>query len=163
TQTGGSVLRPASFCGVTGFKPTHGLIPTDGVMEYSKSLDTVGFFTHTAADMLAFWEATGRPIGRAENLPLGAVEPLPPVDAEMAGAFAAAVARLKAAEHVVRPLDIGPMLTRLRDAGVTISTYEGARAHEARFSQFGDRLDEVAAMVRDGLKIPDSEYSKATR
>src|SRR5262245_34632282 len=163
TQTGGSVLRPASFCGVTGFKPTHGLIPTDGVMEYAKSLDTLGFFTHTAADMIAFWDAFGRPIGRAEDVALGAVDPLPPVDPEMASAFSAAVARLKTAGHAVRSLDIAPMLTRLRDAGVTISTYEGARAHEARFKQYGDRLDEVATMVRDGLKIADADYSKATR
>lgn len=49
TQTGGSVLRPASFCGVTGFKPTYGLLSTEGVMKYSKSLDTIGFFTHTAS------------------------------------------------------------------------------------------------------------------
>ena len=163
TQTGGSVLRPASFCGVTGFKPTHGLIPTDGVMEYAKSLDTLGFFTHTAADMIAFWDAFGQPIGRADDVVLGAVDPLPPVDPEMAGAFSAAVARLRTAGHAVRSLDIAPMLIRLRDAGQTISAYEGARAHEARFKQYGDRLDEVASMVRDGLKISDADYSKATR
>src|SRR5262249_10245698 len=127
TQTGGSVLRPASFCGGTGFKPTHGLIPTDGVMEYAKSLDTPGFFTHPAADMMAFWEAFGRPIGRAEDVALGAVDPLPAVDPEMASAFSAAVAQLRSAGHIVRSLDIAPMLTRLRDAGLTISTYEGAR------------------------------------
>jgi Asp-tRNA(Asn)/Glu-tRNA(Gln) amidotransferase A subunit family amidase len=163
TQTGGSVLRPASFCGIAGFKPTHGLISTDGVMEYSKSLDTLGFFTHTAADMRAFWEACGRPVGRAEEVALGAVDPPPAVDPEMASAFAVAVARLRSAGHPVRALDIAPMLTRLRDAGVTISTYEGARAHEARFKLYGDRLDEVATMVRDGLKIADADYSKATR
>jgi Asp-tRNA(Asn)/Glu-tRNA(Gln) amidotransferase A subunit family amidase len=163
TQTGGSVLRPASFCGIAGFKPTYGLLPTDGVLQYSKSLDTLGFFTHTAADMIAFWEACGRPIGRGEDVLLGAVDPPPPVDPEMSSAFAAALARLKAAGHRVRPLDVAPMLTRLRDAGLTISTYEGARAHENRFKQYGDRLDDVATLVRDGLKIPDADYSKATR
>src|SRR5688572_32789119 len=59
TQTGGSVLRPASFCGVTGFKPTFGWTSTEGVLPFAKSLDTLGFFTHTAADMLALWEALG--------------------------------------------------------------------------------------------------------
>ena len=44
TQTGGSVLRPASFCGVVGFKPSHGLIPTRGVLAQSPTLDTVGTF-----------------------------------------------------------------------------------------------------------------------
>src|SRR6267143_4523646 len=59
TQTGGSVLRPASYCGVTGFKASYGLLPMDGVFPFAKSLDTLGFFTHTAADMAAFWEAMG--------------------------------------------------------------------------------------------------------
>ena len=42
TQTGGSIIRPASFCGVTGFKPTFGAIPRTGVLMQSPSLDTVG-------------------------------------------------------------------------------------------------------------------------
>src|SRR5690242_20936851 len=63
TQTLGSVLRPASYCGVTGFKPTHGLFPMDGVLPMAPSLDTLGFFTHTATDMLGLWEALGRPMG----------------------------------------------------------------------------------------------------
>lgn len=44
TQTGGSVLRPASFCGTVGFKPSFGAIPTRGVLRQSPSLDTVGVF-----------------------------------------------------------------------------------------------------------------------
>ncbi len=44
TQTGGSVIRPASFCGVTGFKPTFGAIPRRGILTQSPSLDTVGVF-----------------------------------------------------------------------------------------------------------------------
>ncbi|MFP7569464.1 amidase [Marivita sp. S2033] len=47
TQTGGSVIRPASFCGVTGFKPTFGAISTQGVLPQSPSLDTVGVFART--------------------------------------------------------------------------------------------------------------------
>ena len=63
TQTRGSILRPASYCGVTGFKPSYSLVSLDGVLPYAKSLDTVGFFTHTPADMLALWEAMGHPSG----------------------------------------------------------------------------------------------------
>src|SRR5271163_1503694 len=66
-QTRGSVLRPASFCGVTGFKASYGLLSMDGVFPLAKSLDTLGFFTHTPADMLLLWESMGHPIGRAEN------------------------------------------------------------------------------------------------
>ena len=44
TQTGGSVIRPASFCGVTGYKPTFGAIPRGGVLNQSQTLDTMGVF-----------------------------------------------------------------------------------------------------------------------
>lgn len=50
TQTGGSVIRPASYCGVVGFKPTFGLIPRTGVLRTSGRLDTVGVFGRTIED-----------------------------------------------------------------------------------------------------------------
>lgn len=50
TQTGGSVIRPAAFCGVVGFKPTFGLIPRTGVLRTSRRLDTVGTFGRTVED-----------------------------------------------------------------------------------------------------------------
>jgi len=49
TQTGGSVIRPASFCGVVGYKPTFGAIPRTGVLSQSPSLDTLGVFAQTIA------------------------------------------------------------------------------------------------------------------
>lgn len=50
TQTGGSVLRPASFCGVVGYKPSFGWVSRHGVKPLSESLDTVGSFGRTVAD-----------------------------------------------------------------------------------------------------------------
>lgn len=50
TQTVGSVLRPAAYCGVVGFKPTYQAIPTTGVATLSHSLDTIGWFTSTVTD-----------------------------------------------------------------------------------------------------------------
>jgi len=49
TQTGGSVIRPASFCGVTGYKPTFGAIPRRGILTQSPTLDTVGVFASDPA------------------------------------------------------------------------------------------------------------------
>jgi len=51
SQTNGSVIRPASFCGVFGFKPTHGLIPRGGVMKLSRTLDHVGMFARSLDDI----------------------------------------------------------------------------------------------------------------
>jgi Asp-tRNA(Asn)/Glu-tRNA(Gln) amidotransferase A subunit family amidase len=51
TQTNGSVIRPASFCGVYGFKPTFGLIPRHGILKISRALDTVGLFARSLEDI----------------------------------------------------------------------------------------------------------------
>jgi Asp-tRNA(Asn)/Glu-tRNA(Gln) amidotransferase A subunit family amidase len=51
TQTGGSVIRPASYCGVYGVKPTHGLIPRHGVWRLSRWLDHVGLFARSLDDL----------------------------------------------------------------------------------------------------------------
>jgi Asp-tRNA(Asn)/Glu-tRNA(Gln) amidotransferase A subunit family amidase len=53
TQTNGSVIRPAAYCGVVGFKPTLGAIPFDGVNLFSETLDTLGTFTRSVADAAA--------------------------------------------------------------------------------------------------------------
>ncbi|MGI9357489.1 MAG: amidase [Rhizobiaceae bacterium] len=50
TQTGGSIIRPAAFCGVSGYKPSFRLFPTIGLKHFSWSLDTIGFFAASAAD-----------------------------------------------------------------------------------------------------------------
>ena len=51
SQTNGSVIRPAAFCGVYGFKPTHGLIPRTGILALSRTLDHVGLFARTIDDL----------------------------------------------------------------------------------------------------------------
>ena len=51
TQTGGSMMRPASFCGVWAFKPTWGLVSTEGCKSYAPTLDTLGWFARSAADL----------------------------------------------------------------------------------------------------------------
>jgi Asp-tRNA(Asn)/Glu-tRNA(Gln) amidotransferase A subunit family amidase len=51
TQTNGSVIRPAAFCGVYGFKPTHGLISRHGILKLSRTLDHVGFFARALEDI----------------------------------------------------------------------------------------------------------------
>src|SRR5215468_11843976 len=56
SQTTGSTIRPASFCGVYGLKPTHGLIPRHGMFQLSRSLDHVGLFARSAEDLALLLE-----------------------------------------------------------------------------------------------------------
>lgn len=63
TQTAGSLIRPASFCGVYAFKPTFGWLPRTGILKTTDTLDQIGFFTRYATDMRQVFEA-GRVKGR---------------------------------------------------------------------------------------------------
>jgi len=88
TQTNGSVIRPAAFCGVVGFKPTHGLIPRSGVLQLSRSLDQIGVFARSVEDAALLAESLvgfdevdldTRPVGRPPFTSVAASEPpLPP-------------------------------------------------------------------------------------
>jgi Asp-tRNA(Asn)/Glu-tRNA(Gln) amidotransferase A subunit family amidase len=88
SQTNGSVIRPAAFCGVVGFKPTHGLIPRSGALLLSRALDHVGVFARTVQDAALLAEAMvgfdaedpdTRPLARPPFAAVAASEPpLPP-------------------------------------------------------------------------------------
>lgn len=58
TQTAGSILRPAAYCGVIGFKPTFGAIPTDGMLAYAPSFDTLGMLARSVADIFRVYFAS---------------------------------------------------------------------------------------------------------
>ena len=84
SQTAGSVIRPAAFCGVYGMKPTHGLIPRSGILELSRALDHVGLFARSLDDLallleqLQGWDERDpdtRPRARVEFLALSREEP----------------------------------------------------------------------------------------
>ena len=51
TQTGGSTIRPASYCGIWGLKPTWGLVSNEGCKRYSPTLDTLGWYGRSADDL----------------------------------------------------------------------------------------------------------------
>ena len=160
TQTLGSVLRPASYCGVCGFKPSFGLIPIEGVLPFAPSLDTVGFFTATVADMNFLWS---RGFGGTSDVSLRDLARLR-VAAEppMALAMQDAASRLRALGIRVDDIDPPAGWQALVEAACTINTYEGARTHERRYRDFGDRLGaRLAALIRRGLAMPAAEYQAA--
>lgn len=161
TQTLGSVLRPASYCGVTGFKPTFGLLPMEGVLPLAHSLDTLGFFTQTPAGMLQLWHALGQDIGRNRHVAFGVLDPLTNVEPPMVSAFQETVSILRKRGLAIEPVQITSMMDRLVEESRVVMTYEGARFHEQRFNQYGDRLNDLAELVRTGLQISDQRYREA--
>ncbi len=103
TQTNGSVIRPASFCGVYGYKPSHGLIPRTGILAQSRPLDTVGVMALTLEDMALLAEPLmafdrARP-GRAAEGATAAARGPAPAAAGAAGARLRALAGLGSVER----------------------------------------------------------------
>lgn len=161
TQTLGSVLRPASFCGVVGFKPTYGALSTVGVLPVSHTLDTLGFFTHTPEGMLLLWEALGQGGPSEEAAALGAVDPLPDVDSEMGRAFRETVSALRRRGVVIEPVPIAPMLRLVDEEARVVMAYECAGHHEQRYREHGRRLLDLADLIEQGLRTPDDRYRSA--
>ncbi len=162
TQTQGSILRPASYCGVCGFKPTFGVLPLEGALPFAPSLDTAGLFTETARDMQLLWCAMGNPA--SEPPPLRAIIPTMDFDAyePMTLALTAAVERLTAAGWHIRSGALPEPFAGARAAAATVNRYEGARTHEALWRAHGAAIGaKLAALVEEGLAIPEEEYGAA--
>jgi Asp-tRNA(Asn)/Glu-tRNA(Gln) amidotransferase A subunit family amidase len=118
TQTGGSTIRPAAFCGVFGMKPTWGRLPFDGIKSFAAHLDTVGLYGRSVDDLLLLWQAWGlsepdedaRAVGPARALRLGVCRTPYWDQAEPAAqqAFEGALSRLSAAGVTLVPCELGP-------------------------------------------------------
>src|SRR5260370_6664327 len=129
-------------------------------MPFAPSLDTVGFFPASAADMAELWQRGfgGRfdaELHHAAWMRVAAEEP-------MQQALAAAVERLRARGVSIDEIDPPDGWARLQSAARTINQYEGARSQRARFEEFGDRIGEkLAGLVRAGLQLAEAEYDDA--
>jgi Asp-tRNA(Asn)/Glu-tRNA(Gln) amidotransferase A subunit family amidase len=149
TQTQGSVLRPASFCGIAGFKPTFGLLPLEGVLPFAPSLDTAGLFTENADDMRLLWSRMGFP-------PATTATRFAAANIQSGTEFRKAAERLGASTIEI------PGFGGLLAAARLINDYEGARTHRERWERYGDRLGlKLAQLVERGLRIPSEEYHAA--
>lgn len=133
TQTGGSIIRPGAFCGVFGFKPTHGLVSGEGVKPFSPTLDTLGWYARSAADLRLLAELFEVSDGAPEAAPAAATlrigvcrtEYWPRAEPGMREAMAAAERLLRAAGAKVEEVELGPELAGLNDLKEIVMRVEG--------------------------------------
>jgi aspartyl-tRNA(Asn)/glutamyl-tRNA(Gln) amidotransferase subunit A len=168
TQTVGSVLRPAAYCGVVGFKPTHGLVPADGVIPLAWSLDHVGVFARSVADVAVLLGVlSGRgldpvPIG-APNLAL-APELLERATPELAAHVRSQAERFAAAGAKVTEVRLPPELATLHAAGQRVLEAEAAAYHRETFAAHEkDYGPAIAEAIRVGLGHTAVDYVAANR
>lgn len=166
SQTQGSVLRPASFCGVVGFKPSFGNLPLGGVMPFAPTLDHAGLFAASAADMEFAWQALGAEPTQvaAEALAIVDWPPEGQVTPEMAVCFRAAMKTLASAGMPIRRFPRPGFLDALPAALHTVMAYEAAREHGERYRKHGPAIgDKLAALLEEGLGIGRDAYASARR
>ena len=164
SQTQGSVLRPASFCGIVGFKPSYGRLPLGGVMRFAPTLDHAGLFAPTVRDTLVAWRGLGfedagtrrTKITVTDWPPRGTVEPA------MADSFEASVEVLQAGGLAVDRVRRPEFFDRLPSALWTVMAREAAVEHGADYREHGPKIGaKLADLLEEGLAVGESEYQTA--
>ncbi|PYN37200.1 MAG: amidase [Candidatus Rokuibacteriota bacterium] len=168
SQTVGSVLRPAAYCGVVGFKGTHGLVPVQGVIPLAWSLDHVGVLTRSVADAaLAMSVLTGLDLEpSAVSAPRLALAPELVVRAsrEVAAHIEAIIDAFARAGATVSKIELPPLFRDLPAAGLTVLEAEAAAYHEARFLKHADEYSpQMRSLVEAGLGVSATAYVSANR
>ncbi len=182
SQTGGSITRPASYCGVAGCKPTHGRVSGAGVVQLAASMDHPGPMARCVRDLAALLQTIAGP----DPLdPLCSPRPVPDLLAPLAGPLP--VPRLgrvhglfdDLAEPAVRSL-MDQVARALRSAGAavtdralpagfaevlprhrTVMAVEGARYHHARLKRRPEDFPpRVRSLLEEGLTCPAPEYAR---
>ena len=168
TQTVGSTIRPASFCGAVGYKPTYALLPTVGIKPISYCLDTVGLFTKTVADLGLFAGAlSGRPLTVPENpaaprIGLCLTPQWPHAQPEVQQLFGGLGALFSRAGAKVIDFALPSPYEKMHDAQALIWDYEVARCLTSEFALHGGLIREpLHGQIENGLALPWSQYEAA--
>ncbi|MBR0720659.1 amidase [Bradyrhizobium manausense] len=171
TQTGGSVIRPAAYCGAAAIKPSFRMLPTVGVKCYSWALDTVGLFGSRAEDLArVLLGMTGRTefsgIAPAKSPRIGVVRQEFAEAAEPA-AEEGLQAAIKAAEKAGASVQTIDLSEAVKEAWRIHPIIQDFEAHRALAWEFDQHHDEIAPMLRASLDetvgLTPKEYDDARR
>ena len=174
TQTNGSVIRPAAYCGVVGYKMTRDLLATDGIMPFSKLLDQPGVFARSVADVALLASSfAGRRSGIASDAPplknaprLAAVR-TPSwylARSEARTQFESDIFRLRSAGASVDVLELPGDFDRAHKVHRTIMLYEAARASRSVRLEFrGYFSDFLINALEEGDKVTETQFKDAVK
>jgi Asp-tRNA(Asn)/Glu-tRNA(Gln) amidotransferase A subunit family amidase len=169
TQTIGSVIRPAAYCGVVGFRPTWGVIPLHGVITNARSLDTVGLFTSDvrSADIAAAVLCKWTPEKVPDRLPVLGIPDdayLGLADSEARCVFARQIESLQRAGYELRRETLVPDLGTFQRNVRTFQRFELAMTHVEWFSKYQHLYRAAtAAAIREGQAVTPAQYEASSR
>jgi Asp-tRNA(Asn)/Glu-tRNA(Gln) amidotransferase A subunit family amidase len=165
TQTIGSTIRPAAFCGIIGFKPTYGRIPTAGLILCSVSVDTVGFFTQDIAGtaFVASLLCQGWQNRKPERLPVLGVPDGPylaQATPEALAAFERQLAQLQKAGYTVRRKAALTDIEAINRRHTRLVFAEMAQVHREWFARYEPLYrPRTAAAIREGQQVSETELA----
>jgi Asp-tRNA(Asn)/Glu-tRNA(Gln) amidotransferase A subunit family amidase len=166
SQTVGSTIRPAAYCGVVGYKPTFGTLSRSGMKMGAESLDTVGIIATTVEDAALLAAGSGiRPdlLQKEDITPKLGLCRSPnwsQMSSEGADAFTESVRRLAGKGAGLVPLELP--FGELDRAAATILFYEMARGLAHEMAHHRAKVNPMLVQrVEDGAKIPYADYAKA--
>jgi Asp-tRNA(Asn)/Glu-tRNA(Gln) amidotransferase A subunit family amidase len=171
TQTAGSVIRPAAFCGVAAFKPSYRLIPMVGVKDVAWHLDTAGLFGAGVADV-AFAAAAvlqrelrvDRAAPAAPRIAVARTHLWPKASPAMQQAVETAARIAAAAGAKVADLELSPIVEDAYEAQFTIQDYENIRSLAFEYERHRARIDPLLRTQLDrAVAISADEYDAARR
>ncbi|MCS7270939.1 MAG: amidase [Gemmataceae bacterium] len=174
TQTGGSIIRPAAYCGICGFKPTYGRLPKGGILPLAPSLDHVGLLAATVADLqTAFIALRPRPAWcriSALTVPELRLLAIPEFlddarfTADVHQHYHAWRQRTLALGRQWSEVSLPVPLSELRRYHGTILAVEAAAFHGPRWQRYPDDYPpQISRLIREGLRMPALEYHQAKR
>lgn len=164
TQTGGSVILPAAFCGVVGYKASLDGLDRTGIQALKKSLDTLGYFARSVEDIgLVYNAVTGHSVRVVSDRPkIGVCRTPMWVEAEgyAQAALETSAAALSAAGYDVVDIELPPELVSIEHPFRVISNYEGKAALA---DDFRDHMDKMNPWMRETGEScwSDNEYAHA--
>lgn len=168
TQTGGSITRPASYCGVCGFKPTIGKISLDGVVPFSEPLDHMGPIAGCVADLKLMFDAMSGSAGdaRSTDMPprigLLAAYFMDEADQEVVAKTRIALARLQTAGAMVTEVGVPESFRDVHANHRVLMAVGAADVHREQFTaQSGKYGREISILIREGLGIDQAAYRQA--
>jgi Asp-tRNA(Asn)/Glu-tRNA(Gln) amidotransferase A subunit family amidase len=168
TQTGGSTLRPAAFCGVMGYKPSFNLVNRAGMKPLAESQDTLGLFARSLEDlalMLAVLTGCAQPplaMSVAPRIAIARMPVWPALDSSMARAFEEACARLARAGASVDELELAQPFVAAFTAQREVNDYEAWRglAHE-RVHHWQQLSSSLQARLTQAARCTYEQYRRA--
>ena len=168
SQTVGSVLRPAAYCGVVGFKGTHGLVPVAGVIPLAWSLDHVGVLTRSVRDAaLAMSVLAGRALEpQPVSAPRIALAPelLERASPDVAAHVQAVADSFVRAGAIVSKVELPASFRGIHAAGLTVLEVEAAAYHAPAFARHADDYSrEMRSLIETGLGQTATGYVNANR